>query len=110
MIASSRSYAIGMAHFQMAGGFLTMVVSLGAYVLLVLVVTGLYFYGESGRYTATLPATSVDVLLVMQCVGLLLLGSNRISTAVRKDLSSRMIESHRLMPIPSWRAIAGYIF
>src|SRR5262249_28681621 len=32
------------------------------------------------------------------------------AACIRLDLSSRMIESHRLMPIPAWRAIAGYIF
>ena len=35
---------------------------------------------------------------------LLLLGMLRIAGAVRMDLTTKMIESHRLMPIADWRA------
>src|SRR4029079_19574727 len=33
----------------------------------------------------------------------------RISLAIRNDINQKLIESHRLMPLPAWDAIVGYL-
>jgi hypothetical protein len=48
-------------------------------------------------------------LLGIQVVLLLLVGGSRVSAAIRYDVTSRMIESHRLMPVGAGRAVAGYL-
>ncbi len=48
-------------------------------------------------------------LLVIQALAMLLMGTGRISGAVRQDLTSGAMESHRLMPISASSAIAGYV-
>jgi hypothetical protein len=48
-------------------------------------------------------------LLGLQGACLILYISGRVSTAVRQDIQTRIIESHRLMPLPPMHAVAGYI-
>jgi hypothetical protein len=49
-------------------------------------------------------------MLALQSAVLLLLGSARVSGAIKLDLTSGIIESNRLMPIAPMQAVIGYIF
>jgi hypothetical protein len=49
-------------------------------------------------------------LTALQIANLLLFGSFRVESAVRNDVTSRMLESHRLMPAAPLAGILGYIF
>ena len=55
------------------------------------------------------PAGWINLLLGIQSFGLLVFGTTRIGSAIRTDVTTRMIESHRLMPTPAPQAIAGYL-
>lgn len=48
-------------------------------------------------------------LIAIQGLVLILGGANGVQGAIRKDVTSRIIESHRLMPISSLEAVFGYI-
>jgi hypothetical protein len=48
-------------------------------------------------------------MLALNAGILVLYTSSRIGTAVKQDFTTKMIESHRLMPIPATHVIAGYI-
>jgi len=116
MIGSSRSYAIGMAHFQLGGGWRTVYIVLGVYMLLFFGGVGIFYYEKVQADAVGQPFSVVDasgvllmLLMVLQGFALLLVGGARVSNAIRLDLSSNMIESHRLMPISSGRAIWGYL-
>jgi hypothetical protein len=110
MIASSRSYAIGMAHFWMAGGWKALGVICGVYLLLFGAGISLYYYIDiSTGARAGLSSLAVTFLFAIEAVVLVVFGSARVAGAIRRDISSRMIESHRLMPIPNWRAVVGYL-
>jgi hypothetical protein len=110
MIGSSRSYAIGMAHFQIAGGWKTLGIVCAAYVAIVLAVSAKFAYSAMGTPSPAFTAMAVTMILVMQTLTLLFFGNFRIAGAIRTDVTSKMIESHRLMPIASWRAMIGYMW
>lgn len=59
------------------------------------------------------PATVLDfwtnVLLWIQTATLLLFGCLAVGGAVRKDITSKMIESHRLMNVSGLNAMLGYL-
>ena len=110
MIGSSRTYAIGMAHYEMGGGWRSLVAICGAYLFVVLAAVGMYYYTDMSTGTRHgMTSVGVSILLIAQSISLVVFGSFRVSGAIRSDLSSHMIESHRLMPVPSWRAITGYL-
>ncbi len=98
---------IAWAQFQLRGGWRTSLLFCGVYAC---AIVGFYSFAHStdprnfGR-----PGGWINLLLGIQSAALLLFGTSRIGTAIRNDLSSRMIESHRLMPTPPPFAIAGYL-
>ncbi len=49
-------------------------------------------------------------LLAVQVVFLLVVGPLRVVSAIRADVTSRMIESHRLMPLDPVAVVSGYVF
>lgn len=49
-------------------------------------------------------------LMALQIAVLLLFGCSAVSSAIRKDITSKIIESHRLMNVSGTEAVAGYIF
>ncbi len=94
------------AHFQLRGGIwrhavllLIEFAALGA--LLVLSIASASSHGHPLKSWTT-------GLIYMQEAILFVYGPFAISGAIRGDRSSGMIESHRLMPLSPFRAIAGY--
>ncbi|MEO6436222.1 MAG: hypothetical protein ABIP55_10760 [Tepidisphaeraceae bacterium] len=100
--------ALAWAHFRLRGGWVrSLTWTGGAMALLAMVIissvrlnpnesTRILFNWASG-------------LLALQGLCLVLFVPGRISNTIRADLTSKMIESHRLMPLPPAHAIAGYI-
>ena len=118
MIASSRNYAIGWVHFLIGGGWKVTTIILAAYVFLFGAGVALFYYvefmaREPGGGPAMVPDLARVVLILLmgiQGLVLLLVGGYRVAGAIRMDISSRMLESHRLMPISSANAVWGYLF
>ena len=99
-----------MAHFQMGGGWKSLVSVCAAYLLLVLAMVGLYYYADMSTGSRRgMTDAAVALIVVMETISLVVFGGSRVSGAIRSDLGSQMIESHRLMPVPSWRAVVGYL-
>jgi hypothetical protein len=51
----------------------------------------------------------VGGMLAIEAAILLLYGASRVSAAIRRDITQRMIESHQLMPVTGATAVAGYL-
>src|SRR5262249_29947624 len=49
-----------------------------------------------------------SIVMIVESFIIILFGSARVAACIRNDLVSNMIESHRLMPVSSWRAVASY--
>jgi hypothetical protein len=64
---------------------------------------------HAGSERVTVIGLGLSGLLALQAACLILYIPGRLGTIVRADVTSKMIESHRLMPIPPTHAIAGYI-
>jgi hypothetical protein len=101
------SNAFAWGQLQLRGGWKNVLSSTGAY----FAILGALILG-SLRLDPTAPGRILDGwamgLLGLQ-LGVVLYGFWAISSAVRKDVASRLIESHRLMPLSGADAIAGYI-
>ncbi len=50
-----------------------------------------------------------QILLALQMLALFVVGLARVNAAIRGDLNTRMIESHRLMPVHPLSAVVGYV-
>jgi hypothetical protein len=97
------------SQFRIRGGWKTII---SVAVLYGLVIGGLI--GLSAHETRPMAYSSamfgwLDVLLALQVFFLLIFGSARVSGAVRNDVTGKIIESHRLMPLSAFSAIIGYI-
>src|SRR5947207_2247662 len=100
--------ALAWAHFRLRGGWARSLTFSGAVMLLlaVLIIVSVRLNPNDGGRTLWGWASG---LLVLQAICLALYGSGRISAVIRADIATKMIESHRLMPLPPLHAIAGYI-
>lgn len=100
--------AIAWAHFRLRGGWRN-----------VLGMTGLFSAAIAGGYMLTqafagATASSFDPLwtnglLGLQLLLMLYMAPARSSAAVRSDVTNKIIESHRMMPVSASEAIVGYI-
>ena len=74
------------------------------------VIGGLIYYSyEKSNANSTLTQWT-NILLGIEMAIIYFFGCTMISTSVRKDITSGLIESHRLMPVSSLSALVGYIF
>ncbi len=100
--------AIAWAQVRLRGGWKNLAITGFGYAILV--GGGIY---SSAKLLASSPAAAyggwLTGLLGLQSAVLLLFGASRIGGAIRQDHASRMIESHRLMPIGAGQAVLGYI-
>jgi hypothetical protein len=100
--------ALAWAHFRLRGGWTR---SLGWSVSLLLVLASVI--AMSGYYNqrdlARTMAGWATALLALQGAVLLLYIPGRIASVIRQDINTKIIESHRLMPMPASHAIIGYI-
>ena len=109
MASSVFSNPIGWAQFRLLGGWPNLISTTGAYAI---VLGGLMFALAHGLHAP--PARTyelfVGLFLGIQVLIALVYGAGRVSAAIRGDMSSRLIESHRLMPVPPMQAVLGYLF
>jgi hypothetical protein len=98
-----------MAHFQIGGGWKALAVVCVGYLVVVGAISAKFAYTALGTPSSGFSAMAVTMILIMQTLALLFFGNFRIAGAIRTDMNSKMIESHRLMPISSARAMIGYM-
>jgi hypothetical protein len=100
--------ALAWAHFRLKGGWRRSVsVAAGA---LVLMGGGVIFSGRADPVSAQQTYFGWTLaMLVLNAATLVLYVPGRLSNIGRQDMASKMIESHRLMPMGSFSAVAGYI-
>ena len=100
--------ALAWAHFRLRGGWARSVsVTVGAVVLIAAVIVTMHRLNADSPRRILFGWTTA--LLALQGACLVLYIPGRIGTVIRGDLQSKMIESHRLMPLPPGHAVAGYI-
>jgi hypothetical protein len=111
MFTLSSRYAIGYAHFRMAGGWLSALIAAAAYLALVGGFIGLTVYISTATATPVRGLWDLwaTLLLIFQGVILVVFGTFRITNCIRRDLSTQMIESHRLMPVTAPHAVLDYL-
>lgn len=99
--------AIAWAQFQLRGGWRTFWSTTLGYT--VLVGAGIILLTRLSASSPGAAAGSKLALTALQAGVLVLFSCGRVAAAIRQDLTSRMIESHRLMPISPAQAVVGYM-
>src|SRR5207249_1902646 len=97
------------AQFNLRGGWKNTLAVAGGYALLLGGGVYLSAHAASVRSFSTVLRGSLTLLTILQCLILLVYGSFRVSACVRADLTSKVIESHRLMPASAFSGIFGYL-
>jgi hypothetical protein len=90
--------------FHLRGGWGRLVAFLSVYAA---AVGGLILL--SGAAGAGVPGTVKHMLIAAQASILVLFAGARVSSAIRQDFNTRMIDSHRLMPLSPSQAVIGYV-
>src|SRR5688572_29803673 len=100
--------ALAWSHFRLRGGWKrSLAFTIGAVVVIAMLIGGA-IYSDPVRSTRNLYSWTTG-LLGLQTATLVLYTAGRVGAAIRGDVQSKIIESHRLMPTPPAEAIAGYI-
>jgi len=99
---------IAYSQFQIRGGWKN---TLSVALLYMLVLGGAIAFTIRLSQPRTGPAWNgwVVGLLVIESGLLLLFGASRVSAAIRRDITLRMMESHQLMPVGGFTAVIGYL-
>jgi hypothetical protein len=100
--------SIAWAQFALRGGWRKTIPLLLGYVGIVgtAIILSIQF---NPKYRGDVCLGWTTALLAIQSALLVIYGCSRLTAAIRQDNTSRMMESHRLMPTPPSHAIAGYI-
>ncbi|HEX2971087.1 MAG TPA: hypothetical protein VHP11_02070 [Tepidisphaeraceae bacterium] len=99
---------VAWAHIQLRGGWKNLLTTAIGYTLLLGTII-LFSLRMSPMRSSMILSGWTSGLLAIQAGILLLFGCGTVTTALRTDLASRMIESHRLMPLSPAGAIFGYL-
>ena len=100
--------AIAWAQFRLRGGWKkSLGLTGGIFALLAMFIIGAAKY-DPLQATRTLMGWCTG-LLGLQAAAVVLMAPGRIANAIRVDIKSGLIESHRLMPTSPTDAVAGYI-
>jgi hypothetical protein len=99
--------AIAYAHFQLRGGWKNALITAGIYSFVI--IAGMTMATKLDPRGIGWIRGWVGGILGIQSLVLLLFATSRISVAIRSDINNKLIESHRLMPLPAWEAIVGYL-
>jgi len=109
-MAAPFSNAIGWAQYQLLGGWKNLAATaVGYFVLMAAVMYAIV--------AATSPAARpfltywgfLDLFLALQVIVVPLYGTFRVGSVIRADVTGKLIESHRLMPISGFQAVLGYV-
>ena len=90
--------------FQLRGGWNRLAVFVVAYALAL----GSFLY-LTAMVGEAMPAVAKMALVAAQGAILVLFAGARVGTSIRQDINSRLIDSHRLMPLAPAQALLGYI-
>jgi hypothetical protein len=102
--------AISWAQWRIRGGWKNWFVINGCYLAAAVFFIALpYQIAQTARDKSSILEVSSIFILVIQLVMMLLLAGLTIANSLRRDLTSKLIESHRLMPLAPVQAIVGYI-
>src|SRR5262245_59433627 len=95
--------ALAWAHFRVRGGWKRSgFFSVAAIAVLgVLIITSVRLSPDDGGRTLF---GWTSGLLALQAGALVIYASGRVGAAIRQDVQTKMIESHRLMPLPPMHA------
>ncbi len=100
--------AIGWAQFALRGGWRKTIPLLIGYaaVIGIAIMLSVQF---NPKYKGDVCLGWTTALLAIQSALLVIYGCSRLTAGIRQDTTSRLMESHRLMPTPPAHAVAGYI-
>jgi hypothetical protein len=102
--------AIFWAQFRLRGGWKNLLIIASTYAAAVLLFITLPYQLETRLgYKLDVLAAASTLILIVQVVMLLVLGALAVSGSLRRDVTNRLMESHRLMPLSPVQAIIGYI-
>jgi hypothetical protein len=102
--------AISWALHRLRGGWKNLLIIDGWYLVAALLFISLpYELAEQHREKMYVLDVASTMILILQVVMLLLLCGMSVAGAIRRDLTSRIVESHRLMPLSPVQAIVGYL-
>ncbi len=100
--------AIGYAQFHLRGGGKALLLLMAGVVLLVGVIAVPVAVSANNQLRDA-ARDSLPGLLAIQWLVLTLFGASRVGAAIRQDLTSGVIESHRLTPTSPLAAVFGYL-
>jgi hypothetical protein len=100
--------AIAWAHFRLRGGWRQSLRWAVGFFILATIAAFFMVRGDPINSGRTLWGWATG-MLALNAALLVIYTSARIGTAVKQDILTRMVESHRLMPVPATHVIAGYI-
>lgn len=108
-MAAAFSNAIGWAQYRLLGGWANLLSTTGAYAL---ILCTLMFGLAHGLHMppARIYEAFIYLFFALQVLVALVYGTARVAGAIRSDMNSRLIESHRLMPVAPFQAVLGYLF
>src|SRR5688572_30325480 len=90
--------------FHLRGGWSRLVLFVGLYAAAAGGVVALSVVAGNA-----MPAAIKVLLVTIQGAILVLFAGARVATAIRQDLNTRMIDSHRMMPMSPAQAVVGYL-
>ncbi len=100
--------AITWAQFQLRGGWRNILPVSGAYAVIIGVLIVVSMRIDPTAASQALAGWTMGIF-ALQIATLVLFGSAAINRTARREFTSRMIESHRLMPLPPVDAVLGYL-
>src|SRR5579864_3812639 len=100
--------AIWWAQFRLLGGWKNLLLTVGAYAA-ILGTTMFTLVRAVREVRSTTFGYFVGLIVGLQALVLVVYGTLRAAGAVRADVTSRIIESHRLMPLTAGNAVLGYL-
>jgi hypothetical protein len=98
--------AIAWGHFKVRGGWPNHLWSTGIYFVLL---SSIIFVTARLNPMGNVLIGWTTAVLGLQLAILILYGCSMVGNAVRRDISSGLLESHRLMPVPAGAAVTGYL-
>lgn len=100
---------IAWGQFRLLGGWRNLLITGSVYALLL--AGSMFGFARGVRAPASnVYSAFVGLFFALQVLALLIYGTARVGGAVRADVRSRLIESHRLMPTSAGGAVLGYLF
>src|SRR3989442_1269023 len=97
---------IAWGHFKVRGGWRNHVWGTGGYFL---IIVGVITVTDRLNPRGGMLRVWTSALLGLQLAVLVLYGCAVIGNAIRRDITTGVLESHRLMPVPSSAGVLGYL-